>query len=382
MKSGVSQRQAKRLIVSSFLIVVALGCEKVQKFTGQPQNSVPTTTPSAAPAAAPKVSQPIPMVKTPKPAPIDSAKFLADLNTKRSEQITDDDLKTLANLESGREQVTFLNLAGGGITAEGLQHLAKLPELTQLDLSSTNTDERGFAALGDCPKLRKLTVKNVIRISPQGWGEISKLSQLECLDVSGTRGLSKVDVANFRALINLRELDLSSTAITDDVFKPLAEIERLEILKIYGNGNLMGHGLQAFTRSKSRLRELHASGTPLGHSGLRHIKTISTLEFLDLSNSNLNDQQFAELKGATNVVHLRIGGKNSLSNAGLQTVLTLSKLKILDLEGLLTINDQGLGILSKKSGLQTLNAKKVPFTRQAIEKFQKIQKNCEVLVSE
>lgn len=380
MKSGLSQRLTKRLVVSSTLFVLALGCEKVQELTGQ-QNPAPTTTPSAAPAAAPKDTQPASVVVAPKPAPIDSAKFLVDLNTKRSEQINDDDLKTLANLDSGRDQVTFLNITRGGISDEGLQNLTKLPELTQLDLTSTNIDGHGFAALRDCQKLRKLTVSRVLRMSPQGWDEISKLTQLEVLDVSGNSSLSNADVAKFVALTNLRELDLSSTPITDDVFKSLAEMERLEVLKIEGNAQLKGNGLQAYSRTKPVLRELHAMRTPLHAGGLKHIKSIASLEFLDLSNTSLSDQPFADLKGASNIVHLKIGA-NQLTNAGMQTVLTLSKLKILDLEAMQTISDQGLGILSKKSGLQTLNAKKTPFTRKGIEQFQKINKKCEVLVSE
>lgn len=380
MKPGRPQRSTRRLLVSSVLLVMALGCEKVptfQELTGQQQNP----TPNAAPVTTPKDSQPTPAVVASKPAPIDPAKFLADLNSKRSEQINDDDLKNLANLESGREQVTFLNITRGGVSDEALQNLTKLPELTQLDLTSTNIDGHGLTALRDCQKLRKLKVSTVVRMSPQGWEEISKLTQLEVLDVSQTSNISNADVAKFVALTNLRELDLSSTPITDDVFKSLAEMEKLEILKIEGDGLVKGHGLQAYTRTKPTLRELHASGTSFASGTLRHIKTISSLEFLDISGSNLLDQPFAELKGANNLVHLKIGS-NFLTNAGMQTVLSLSKLKILDLEGMQTISDPGLGILSKKSGLQTLNAKKTPFTRKGIELFQKINKNCEVLVSE
>lgn len=91
-------------------------------------------------------------MEVPKAVPIDSAKFLADFTSKRSEQITDADLKTLANLESGREQVTFLNITRAAITDEGLQHLTKLPELTQLDLTSTSIDGHGITSLRGVPR--------------------------------------------------------------------------------------------------------------------------------------------------------------------------------------------------------------------------------------
>src|SRR5689334_20421764 len=101
MKSGLSQPSTRRLLVSSALLAMALGCEKVptfQEITGQQQNPTSSTTPSVAPGAAPKDSQSTPPVVAAKPAPIDPAKFLTDLQSKRTEQINDDDLKTLANL--------------------------------------------------------------------------------------------------------------------------------------------------------------------------------------------------------------------------------------------------------------------------------------------
>lgn len=384
MKSHFPNAPIWQTLVSSILFLIVSGCEKVptfQELTGQQQNAPAAPAASPPSTTAPVNPQPKPVVEVPKPAPIDPTKFLADFNSKRSDQITDSDLNTLASLESGREQVTFLNITRGGITDGGLQHLTKLPELTQLDLTSTSIDGQGIAALRDCPKLRSLKISGALRVTPKGWEEVSTLHQLEILDVSASSNISDADVAKFTALTNLKELNLSETPITDEVFRSLAAMEQLEVLKIEGNALLKGHGLQAYTRTKPALRELHAMRTPIQTAGLKHIKSIPSLEFLDISGVSLNDQQFTDLKGANNLVHLKIGA-NFLTNAAMQTVLTMGKLKILDLEGMQTISDPGLGILSKKSGLQTLNAKKTPFTRQAIQQFQKIHKNCEILFSE
>ncbi|TXT35869.1 MAG: F-box/LRR-repeat protein [Planctomycetota bacterium] len=373
------------LAIGSFLCLMAVtGCEKVptfQELTGQQPGQPSQTTPNATPAATPQASQPTSTPEVTKPVPIDSAKFLADFAARRPEAITDADLKTLAALDSGREQVTSMDVTRSGISDDGLLNLTKLSELSVLNLSSTGIDGHGLEALARCPNLKRLKVSGALRMSPQGWETLSKVSQLEFLDVSSTGNISDADVSKFTALTSLRELNLSETPVTDEVFKTLAEMENLEILRIEKDGLIKGHGLQAYTRSKPVLREIYASGTPLGNAGLRHIKSISSLAFLDISASNLTDQQFAELKGANNLVHLKVGA-NFLSNAGMQTVLGLSKLKILELEGMQTISDPGLGILSKKSGLQTLNVKKTPFTPKAIEQFRKIHKNCEVLASE
>ncbi len=384
MTSDFRRQATICLIGSSMLFTAITGCERVptfQELTGDQQGKPANTTPNLTPAATANVAQPSPALEVVKPAPIDPAKFLAEFAAKRPETITDADLKTLGSLDFGREQVTSLDVTRGPVTDEGLQNLTKLPELSVLNLTSTSIDGHGLEVLAGCPKLKRLKVRLALRMTPQGWESLSKVSQLEFLDVSTNTSISDADVAKFKVLTNLRELNLSETLVTDDVFKTLVEMENLEILWISGNGLIRGNGLQFYTRSKPALRELHANKTSLGANGLRHIKSISSLQLLDISASSLGDQQFAELKGANNLVHLKVGA-NFLSNDGMKTVLGLSKLKILDLEGMQTISDAGLGILSKKSGLQTLNAKKVPFTPKAIEQFRKIQKNCEVLTSE
>lgn len=369
---------------SSLLMMALTGCEKVptfQELTGQQQTQPVTTTPNTAPVTTPISSPTTPTPEVIKPAPIDAAKFLAEFAAKRPDAITETDLGTLASLESGREQVKSLDLTRSGISDDGLQYLTKLPELDTLNLSSTVMDGHGLAVLRSCPSLKRLKISGVLRMTPQSWEELSKVSQLEILDVSSTPNIAHTDVAKFTALSHLRELNLSETPVTDEIFNSLAEMESLEILRITSTGGIKGHGLQAYLKSKPRLRELHASRSSVGASGLRYIKAISSLEFLDISASSLTDQQFAELKGANNIVELRIGS-NFLSNASMQTVLSLTKLKILDLEGMQTVSDPGLVILAKKSGLQRLNLKSTTFSPKAIQQFQKVHKNCEVLASE
>lgn len=264
------------------------------------------------------------------------------------------------------------------ITDEGLLALPQLPELSQLDLTATRINGHGLAALEKCPKLKELKLSYTLEMTQQGWEALSKLTQLEALDVSFANTISDADVAKLTLFTKLRKLNLSETPITDEVFQSLAEMESLEILTIEGNSRLNGRGLQAYVRAKPVLRELHASHTPIVIAGLRHLKTISSLEFLDISVCNLSDQQFAELRGANNLVHLKVGG-NFLTNAGMQIVMTMGKLKILDLSGMPNLSDPALGILAKKNSLTSLNVKNTAFTPQAIQQFQRIRKNCEVL---
>lgn len=375
MRPSISRPPSRTVITLVTLFVALVGCEKVptfQELTGQQQSASPASTPNTVPVATPKTQQPIVAVEVPKPVSINPEKFLADFSNKPSEAINDADLKTLATLESGRDQIKLLNLTRGGITDEGLQNLTQLPALNELDLTTTSIAGHGLAALEKCPNLRKLKVSTVLRMTSLGWEAISRLSQLEVLDVSSNSNISETDVAKFKALTNLRELNLSETSISDEVFLALADMEGLEILKIEACGRLQGHGLQAYARAKPKLRELHARRTQIATAGLRHLKMISSLEFLDISGSSLTDPQFADLRGANNIVHLKIG-ENFLTNAGMQVVPTLGKLKILDLEGMQNISDPGLGIIAKKSGLQSLNVRRVSFSPQAIQAFQKIQ---------
>lgn len=90
-----------------------------------------------------------------------------------------------------------LDLSGTDITAEGMQSVARLPELVDLNLSdATGVNDAGIARVSKLPTLKSLTL----------------------------RGTSLTDEAleHLQSLVNLRELNLERTSLTP------AGVERLK----------------------------------------------------------------------------------------------------------------------------------------------------------
>jgi hypothetical protein len=74
--------------------------------------------------------------------------------------LTDGDpfLRDLARHRPALQYLVWLDLAGGRISDEGLQHLACMPLIERLDLSGARITERGLSVLSSLPQLRWLNL--------------------------------------------------------------------------------------------------------------------------------------------------------------------------------------------------------------------------------
>lgn len=366
----------------TLILLVFIGCEKVptfQELTGQEKNASGNASAGSQPAPNTEQQKPSPAITAPPvvPTAVDPVKAIAEFQSKSSRAIMDEDLKLLASLPSGLEQIQSVDVRLSGVSDDGVKQIGKFPGLVELNLTSTSINGLGLESLKDCPNLRKLIVSSTLNMTPQGWEALGKVAQLETLIVSDNQ-LKDADVSKFIGITNLREINISRTAVTDQSFEHLAAMENLAILRLENNSGIDGRGLQAYTRTKPVLRELHSTGTQLGRAGLKHVKSIASLEVLDLSGTGLTDAQFSEMKGAVNIVHLRVG-RNGLTALGMRTAQTLRNLQILDLEGSSNINDQALGEINKIKGLKKLVLHGTVCTPQGIAQYRKLNKNCEVI---
>ena len=129
-------------------------------------------------------------------------------------------------------KVHFIDLRGHReITDVGLKEVAKLKNLTGLDLQSTSITDVG---LKDVAKLKKLTLLNLnsvlspenSRITDTGIKEVAKLENLTYLHLYQSlvtdKGLKEIST-----LRNLFHLGLTSTRITDAGLKEMAKLKNL-----------------------------------------------------------------------------------------------------------------------------------------------------------
>lgn len=367
------------------LISLIPGCEKVptfQELTGQEAKPASTEQKGPMPVTAPPAQAAVDQLKPmPKPAALEPNEVIARITQRPPHEITNEDLVNLTNLPSGQDQIHSLDLTKSTVNDAGVRLLSKLPQLMNLNLSYLKISGNSLESLQAIPDLRSLSLEGIQGLSPESWEIVAGLSHLETLNVLGTL-ITDDTVAKFVRLPNLKELNLTQTLVTDAVFSHVAEMKNLEVLRFEGLSSVNGRGLQVLAKAKNNLlRELHASRTPLGIAGLKHIKLIPSLRLLDITSSNLTDQQLYELRGAGNVVTLKLGF-NLLTVAGMPAVVTLRDLEDLDIQNNMMIDDRALGALSKMKGLKTLNVTRTSCTPRGLQEFARLQKNCKLISNE
>jgi len=128
-----------------------------------------------------------------------------------------------------------LSISGGSLSEESLKQLENQITLEELSLVDTITGDADFAALcRSLPKLKRLTLRRLTKLSDQGLVslcELKELRNLALLNLSiGGSGLETV-----AALSSLRALDLRGcNQLTTDDYRHLEKMTGLTDLKIGG----------------------------------------------------------------------------------------------------------------------------------------------------
>jgi F-box/leucine-rich repeat protein 14 len=200
---------------------------------------------------------------------------------------TDQEATQIASLT----ELTLLELPmmSNEMTNEGVKSIATLPKLEYLSMSSTeNVDSVGFGYLSSLRTLKGLGL-GLSPINDDGLQHIGELTQLEFLDLTGAkvgdRGVSFLQ--NLRAL---QSLALVSTRVTDLSMSVIGSLPALQKLDIRGC-NVTDRGLAALGKSRS-LRRLVAFPTDYGggkitDAGLMHLKTVTTLEYVNVARNQV-----------------------------------------------------------------------------------------------
>lgn len=97
-------------------------------------------------------------------------------------QMTDELLEQV----SANSHLTMLRCGGSaGVTDDGLRFLARMPNLTHLDLSGTAITDRGLAVLAELRQLERISL-SWTRISDAGVASLAGCDLLQHVDISGT----------------------------------------------------------------------------------------------------------------------------------------------------------------------------------------------------
>jgi hypothetical protein len=184
-------------------------------------------------------------------------------------------LRTFSNLRS-------LDLPScSRVTDAGLEHLAELRPLVELNVNWTNVTPAG-----------------VIRA-------VRSRRMMQRLEVAGVK-LSDDHVASLKALPYLQTLSLRATLVTD------TGLESVKVL--------------------DQLRTLSLMSTGVGDAGLEQLKSLTALEDLDLDRTAVTDAGLVHLKDLRNLRRLQMA-HTAVTDAGLEHLRRLSNLKSLNVRG-------------------------------------------------
>jgi internalin A len=253
----------------------------------------------------------------------------------------------------GAGRIVAVNLRGSWINDAEMIELARLPDLERLDLSHTRISDEGMLNLKPAPKIRDLKLFYSEWITDQGLTAIKDWKQLRRLDLRGTR-ISDGTLEIVGRLTGLEALDIAHTEVTDVGLENLITLVNLKELAL-GRGRLSNFGLVVL-RMIPTLTYLDLSGarptppdSPGGRRGAAGIPD-ETLKAI----SELNDLRVLQL------------GYSAINAAGLRTLVTLSKVEKLGLQGCSRVDDAALAELANWKSLKYLDVQEDPVSDKGL----------------
>jgi hypothetical protein len=181
-----------------------------------------------------------------------------------------------------------------------------------------------------------------LRPDSHGWNVAVALQRSQIHDA---------DLAPLRELFKVHELDLNSSAVTDDGLIYLEGLKDLRALTLQGT-KINGSGL-VHIKGLKNLDDLDLSFTEVSDDALANLEGLDKLFGLDLNETKVTDAGLAHLKGLKHLGHLFLGG-TKVGDAGLAHLKDLQELMTLSMGDTL-ITDEGLKHLRGLKSLLSVN---------------------------
>jgi len=287
---------------------------------------------------------------------------------------TDRGLEILAGIPTLEE----LEICSGRITDAGLAHLTKLPRLRYLriwgplcretgDIHSKITDA-GMVHVGRISSLKTLNI-SYLHITDAGLAHLAKLPNLEGLDLFNTL-VTDEGMAHLKSLRTLKTLNFTGgdgkknrTRITDRGVLDLCEIKSLESLSVRRTDELLPYlctlpnirGLGASSDADlvriSRVQSLESVGVQgVSAANLTHLARLKNLRNLGLTPGPHCAEYLEQIAHLKSLKSLHLRGDSQLTVSDLKQLNPLANLVSLEVTGSLQQDGTGLDL----SGLTAL----------------------------
>ena len=216
----------------------------------------------------------------------------------------------------GMRKLHKVNIFNTEVSGAGLAVLPTLPGLTELHCNPKVKGDEGLAYIGKCLGLKRLGMGYSV-ITDEGFSSLSKLENLEDIDLSGTP-IS----GNLRVLLKmrtLRKLNLGDTHVGDDVLSTIGELKSLKDLYL-SNTAISDDGLERISKHES-LETLAISGTRISAKGLTHVARMSRINYMFVHDMPLEDDALRILGAMKRLTCLFIDRRSAQEQRELQSQL-------------------------------------------------------------
>jgi hypothetical protein len=199
----------------------------------------------------------------------------------RSSAVTDDGLAGLAasdTLESLLMQDFVITSASGqhlaklsklssleifrcqGFGSDGVLALAGLP-LTRLTLRDLpDVGDPALAVLAKLPRLKRLYLHELASVGDAGLRQLAAARELEVLDIWSLPKMTDASIDVIAGLLNLKELSIRETGVTEAAVAKLAALSKLQALTFKNNGPLSAENAAKLKARKWSKLDLGTAG--------------------------------------------------------------------------------------------------------------------------
>jgi hypothetical protein len=303
--------------------------------------------------------------------------------------VTADDVAVLANLSgltklqilncrefddamvarlAGLKGLTSLAITNSGIGDAAVETIVEsFPDLVELDLSSnTNLTGAAMKSIASLAKLEKLALVQT-RFNDLQFRRLSKLGELEAVDLRGNMEAGDMTLGVLGGLPNLRALKHRSSVVTDEGMAELAKCGTLDSLlaQDFAITNASGPHLAALTNLTS-LEIFRCQG--FGSEGvlaLGPLKKLSRLTLRDLP--EVGNPGLAVLADLPALKRLYLHELASVGDAGLAELRGAQGLELLDLWSLPKVTDASVAVITALPNLKELSIRETGMSEKALE---------------
>jgi hypothetical protein len=253
---------------------------------------------------------------------------------------TDADLKSIPNLDN----IQMLNLWDTAVTDHGCRELLRARSLVEVSIASDTLSGDVLQVLSQLPALRSLQIHRGPKIGDDGVAYLHGCVELRELYLEKTaitdRGLIEIG-----ELPQVWSLILNDTTVSDDGCAALAEMRQLRLLSL-NRTRVTGHGVAALRDNK--FFNVYLEGTPATDEGVIALaQRISNLKLISLNDTGVGDSAARALAKLRRLDDVRLS-HTRITQEGLDAFSGHPSLEVIYVEGC-SVSKSAVNTLKKVS---------------------------------